>query len=76
MVYAPRATLADDSIIPEDLWSLLADFENGFNARDWGKMLEEVKAQFPQLYPRAMACYGQNSFLNFGGIRLISEAGV
>ena len=51
MVHTLRATLADNSIISEEHWSLLADFENGFNTGDRGKMLEEVKAQYPQLYP-------------------------
>ena len=76
VVHATRATLNDASLPEEERWTLLVDFENGFNMGDKGKILSDVREHFSQLYPWVKICYGESSHLTFGDSNISSEAGV
>ena len=48
VVHATRATLEDETILPDRKWMLQVDFVNGFNQVDRTHMFTEVRKNFPR----------------------------
>lgn len=76
VVHATRATLASETIPPDEKWTLQVDLENGFNQSGREDMFKEVRKHLPDLGPWVESCYGQSSILNFGDGSVISTTGV
>ena len=76
VVHATRATLASETITPEQKWTLQVDLENGFNQSGREEMFKEVRQHLPDLGPWVESCYGQSSILNFGDGSVISTTRV
>ena len=52
------------------------DLKNAFNSIDRSKMLAEIKARTPLLYPYAAVCYSDNNLIFGSGYELESSRGV
>ena len=62
--YSPHAssqTHLQSSIPKEEGWTLLVDFENGFNLMDRSMIIGKIRKHFPQIIRWVKVCYGSSS---------------
>jgi hypothetical protein len=76
VAHAINTLFKDGNIPTSSKWVLLVDFTNAFNMVDRRALFDKVRAIFPELAARTEACYGTQTYLNFGTATILRSVGL